>query len=422
MAAIPQRLRRDLAGLATAGLGLVPMAGCASDAAELPVAESRRTTLIVTLRESGDVEAVRSTDVKAPRDFRDDLVLVELLPEGTRVDSGEVVARLDAAWFADELARSRVALSDARAELVGVRARVAANAQTLDNAVEKAELALELARIELENRRFESETAREEARLQVDEAVLAVTEAESKKESGGVADALKIRGKELDIAKLERELSGLERDFEGLTLRAPTSGIVVYEEMQIMDGVREPRPGDTVFPGSVLLSIPDLSRMQVVFGVAEVDRPKVAPGTPVRLRLEADASARFEGRIVAISGLALPTLVDERVRAFQVTAEIDGTDPRLRPGMTAVVEVVLSERVDVVAAPRGAVFERDGEPVVFPEDTWPEPTAVTLGAGTDQEIEITSGLPARTALVTRTPSDDVFRPLGYARFLAGGTR
>ena len=94
--------------------------------------------------------------------------------------------------------------------------------------------------------------------------------------------------------------------------------------------------------------------------VHEVDRHRLAVGLPVRLRLEAYPEAEFTGRIETIARLATEVEADSGVRGFAVVARIDGADPRLRPGMTAIVEIVLGEVADVVLVPRTAVAERDG--------------------------------------------------------------
>jgi hypothetical protein len=171
-----------------------------------------------------------------------------------------------------------------------------------------------------------------------------------------------------------------------------------------------------------VVEIPDLSAMQVEFPVHEVDRHRVATGMAVRVRLEAYPEAGFGGTIAEIARLATEIEDDSSVRAFTARAPLEGADPRLRPGMTAVVEIACGTVTDVVLAPRAALFSQAETPVVFPRTTWPEPQPVRLGALTPLVAEIREGLEAGAELVTEPPgvlTED--QPQGSAPPVRGGT-
>lgn len=89
-------------------------------------------------------------------------------------------------------------------------------------------------------------------------------------------------------------------------------------------------------------------------------------GQKVRVRVDAVAGAVFEGTVEWLSPIA--TLIYRRFppeKNFPARARIDKLDDRLRPGMSASVEVIVEERPGVLVIPSKASFQIDGRPTVF---------------------------------------------------------
>ena len=64
---------------------------------------------------------------------------------------------------------------------------------------------------------------------------------------------------------------------------------------------------------------------------------------------------------------------------FSVSVQVKESEPRLRPGMTARVEIEVEERKSALFVPLEAVFERDGRSVVYVAGRRPRPREVVLG-------------------------------------------
>jgi HlyD family secretion protein len=89
-------------------------------------------------------------------------------------------------------------------------------------------------------------------------------------------------------------------------------------------------------------------------------------GQPVRVRIDAVPDLLMEGEVQWISPIA--TLVFRRFppeKNFPAQATIREIDPRLRPGMSASVEVIVDRRPDELVIPNKASFQIEGEPVVY---------------------------------------------------------
>jgi HlyD family secretion protein len=386
---------------------LLPLiSACAGDDG-LPVVRAERGTLPLVMVESGEIAAVRARYVRPPQEGESSVVIVAMVPEGTIVAEGDTVVQLDASSLLREMTAVEDRLQNLAAQREGVRAEQASQRQALVDAVSMSELSREQAELQLAKLTFESQTRQQEARLAASRAAINLEESRAKLISQAVLDSLALAKADLELALAKAEQEALHERRRAMTLVAPLPGMVVYYEQEDRQGKRsKPRIGDIVDPWRPIVQIPDLSVMQVEMMIHEVDRHRLDVGLPVRLRLEAYPEAEFTGRIETIARLATEVESGTGVRGFVTVARIDGTDPRLRPGMTAIVEIVLGEVTDAVLVPRTAVAERDGGLVVFPLATWPQPLVVRAAALMPLAVAVTEGLAAGTELVARPPKEE----------------
>ncbi len=386
---------------------LLPLlAGCAGDDAR-SVVRAERGTLPLVMVETGEIAAVRAQDLRPPQDWEASLVIVELAPEGAIVAMGDTVARFDDSAVARPLADVEDRLRNLVARREGTVANLSSQRQALADAVAMSELNREQAQLQLTKLQFESQVRRQESQLTAERARIALDEARAKLVAQVVLDSLALAKEDLELAGARTERASLLARRRAMSLLAPLPGMVVHLEQEDRQGKRtKPRVGDAIDPWRPIIQIPDLSDMQVTMMIHEVDRHRVAVGLPVRLRLEAYPEVGFTGRLESIARLAAEVESGTGVRGFAAVARIDGADPRLRPGMTAIVEIGLGEVADAVLIPRSAAIERDGEWLVYPRATWPRPLPVRPVAVTPMTVAVAEGLAAGTELVAEPPKED----------------
>lgn len=385
-----------------------------------PTVRAERGALPLVAVESGEILSVHSQVVRPPLEWEGDLVIAALEPEGTLVEKGQEVVRLDASRLGRRLGETTDQLSTLEAQRTGILANQGSRRQALVNAVETAVLSRDQADLQRQKLRFESKSRQQDAQLAFDRAGVALGEAQAKLAAQAVLDSLELAKADLETRAARTELAGLQARIAAMSIRAPLAGMVVYRGREDGEarGVK-PRVGDVIQPWQPLFEIPDLTAMQVEFQVHEADRQRFTTGLPLRVRLEAYPEVEFTGRIDELSVLATEIEKDSRARGFVARGRLDASDPRLRPGMTAVIEVLLGDVDDTVIVPRGAVAERDGAAVVFPAADWPRPAPVTLGATTPLGVSVEAGVEAGAELVLVSGSLPAgIRPLGFARHFA----
>ena len=177
----------------------------------------------------------------------------------------------------------------------------------------------------------------------------------------------------LDLAKLQ--LSRCE-------VRAEVPGIVVYKDVFFGSEQRKPQVGDQVWANQPLIILPDISRMMVQTRVRETDIHKVERNQKVGVRVEAYPDLRLTGAVTLVGTLAQEERERRATKYFSVDVLINESEPRLRPGMTARVEIEVEERAKALSVPLDAVFEKDGRSVVYLAGRTPRPRQVVLGPRT----------------------------------------
>ncbi len=198
---------------------------------------------------------------------------------------------------------------------------------------------------------------------------------------------------ELDQATAQRDLAraavDLAKDSVRRTeVRAPFDGTL---------GRREISVGASVGPTTPVTRIEDLAIVTVDLALPERLLATVTVGSPVRVRVDAYPDEQFPGEVRYVA-----PRVDQATRTFEVRASVDNGDGRLRPGLSAEVEVVTSAQSEAVLVPTQAVSSTDQGATVFivDADGKAQIRPVKAGARMDDRIEILEGLAAGDRVIT----------------------
>jgi len=330
---------------------------------------------------SGELVARAAAVLSVPRTRVWQVQIRWMERDGTEVAAGQRLVDLDNSSFVADLEDRRLRAEQAAHELARLEMETAAAAAEKAFAVEKRRSEVEKTRLaaaipegllaarELEDRRL----ALARAAAELDKA-LADVEAHAR------ASAADLALKRLELANERREIAAAEAAIAALTLRAPRAGVVVAGTHPWQ--LRKLQAGDTVWVGLPLMTLPDLSTMGVEAVLHDVDDGRVRPGMPVVCVLDAHPGARFPGRIAAVAPMAREQSEDSPLRFFRVDVDLERVDrERMRPGLSARVEVLAGRRPGVLLAPRAgldlAAWLEPGAKAFAP----PPPRALLAGGG-----------------------------------------
>ncbi len=182
------------------------------------------------------------------------------------------------------------------------------------------------------------------------------------------------------VTILETQLAMAQNRADSLFVKAPFDGVITALPVQ---------EGDLIQAGSQAAQLDDLSNLYLDVQISEVDIPLVAVDQPAELVFDAYYDETFSGQVIQISpvGSSVQGVVEYNVR-IQMNADTDG---RIKPGMTAAVNIIVEEKDDVFVIPNGAIVIVDNQESVFVKrDGIYVSVPVTLGGYSDNYSEVLS--------------------------------
>ena len=375
---------------------------------ELPTAQVERRDFLRTVRSRGELKSERSAQITAPQ--TPELKIVRLAANGGPIRRGDIVVEFDASAQEDALLERQTQVRQVDKEIVQAEAEHAITDERNEMQIMQATYDVERANLEASKQEILAEIEAEKAKIDV-----VIAEGELKKVQTN-AEASDI-SQEADLERLMERKSKALRDrdlsrtyLRSMVLRAPRAGIVHILPNNRAQGsfgtVRPPfQEGDTVWTGAPIAEIPDLSSLRVEFRVDEVDRGRVAHGQATRIRIDAVPDAVLSGSVSWLSPIA--TLVFNRLppeKNFPAFSELHHIDDRLRPGMSATVEIVVQRMPDVLVIPSKASTQIDGRPTVFvKQGTGYRRRPIEVMATNGMEIVVASGLKEGDIIALENP-------------------
>ncbi len=373
-----------------------------SPSAEVASEEVQKGEFIVSIKVKGELKALKSQSVGVPRSVHEQVQIIGMAPEGTMVKANDFLVQFDPSGAQQRAEEKRNALNNALADLESQKAGIASTMAQLESSLQTQRYSHEQARLRFEQMKYEAEAKRREQEINLRKAELELKQAEEKIQSQKKIDNANLHKANLQVERARLELTDAERALESLTLKAPIDGLIVYKEIWGGSGRAKVKVGDSPWHGQELVEIPDLSAMQVKTSVNEVDVSRVAKGQQAKIKLDALPEPDFYGTVAQVATLASRKR-NSNVKEFEVIILIDGSDPRLKPGMSASIEIITDRLTDAIYIPIESVFEKEGKTVVYAAGST-KPKLVEVGVKNSDFVAINSGLEAGQKVSLRDPT------------------
>ncbi|MEN8662571.1 MAG: efflux RND transporter periplasmic adaptor subunit [Lentimonas sp.] len=261
-------------------------------------------------------------------------------------------------------------------------------------AVKKGDTLLELDRTSLETRVREAQRNLQADQLRLDKAErnfkrlqeLFTKEFVGEKEFLDAKTDFELAQLSLEIA--QARLDDADDDLSKTTIVAPHDGIVT--RMDVVDGAVI-SGATSVSNGTDLLTIAQLKDLYMEANINEVDVERLHVDQLAQLRFDAIPNFQIDGKVDVI---ALSARKDGSVRVFPIEVVFEATDTRVRPGISATVDIPIDSVDGAVSLLLSAVFnDHDGSSYVFAQTlTGWEKRVVEPGINNLQHVEIKSGL------------------------------
>jgi HlyD family secretion protein len=360
--------------------------------------------------------------------------MLSLLPEGTAVKKGDVLATLDASTYEDMYQQQTITVEQAKASYLqvelGLEVALLSVRQfqdgTIPETLKSLEGAIALARSDLSRatdhlgwtERMKDKGYSSVAQIRTEqhgvsqldfslqkqlmslELFQRFTKLKTEKTLAGQVTAAQtnLNNEKLRLQRQLDRLELLKKQVDRCTVRAPHDGILYYyKDSNPRGNNRSPtliEEGMSVRQRQPLFYLPDLAEMEVQVAINESIVDRIKPGLRARVRFEAFPDLAIDGNVVSIAQVPAGLGRDgEDFRYFISIVKLDSVAPGLRPGMSTRVDIALPPRENVLAIPHQAVKLDSGRKVCFvAQDESLDRREVRIGQETTDMVEVLGGL------------------------------
>lgn len=350
--------------------------------------------LTVKVSEVGELVAQDQATISAINDKQ----ILFLAPEGSWAEPGDTLVVFESEKYKLYTDEARSAVKVAQAEL-----QQAINEMEAQRQKEEAKHKEYQSLLQLSEKGYVVESEVEQARLGYLEmqartrSLLSVVEA-----------------RKADVERSESSMRNSERKLTQSVMTAPREGIVVYATVGSGNLARKVQVGMVPFEGQDLMYLPDVGSMLVKSEINEVDLDKVRLGQPVEIRLDAFPGAVFNGQVENIGTLARrkvnpATGNTTSTKVFDLTVKVAEKDKRLKPGLSATIDIIVDKLSEVLYIPIESVFTTESNRnYVFLKagNSSIEKRLLEIGKSNDLYVEVRNGLVENDIVLLTEPTKE----------------
>ncbi len=370
------------------------------------VAPVKKGEFKVIVTTTGELRALKDVRITGPMNAQQaqiyQLKISTLIPEGTVVKEGDVVAELDRAPAATKLTEVSLALQKAQAQYEQAQLDSTLNLSTAREEMKTMELSLEEKRIAKEQAVYEAPSIQRQAEIDLERAQRALDQA--KVDYGTKTEQAKAKMREVgaDYDRQKNLLATVQDVMANFTIKAPGPGMVIY--IREWNGKKRTAGAQIGSWDPAVATLPDLSQMESITYINEIDVRKVAVGQPAVVTLDADPSKRLVGTVTQVANVG-EQRPNADAKVFEVHVTISHPDTTLRPGMTTGNAIETYSVKDALSVPLEAVVTEEGVPFVYrTQGSGVVKQEVETGIMNDDAVIITSGLSESDHVLLSLPS------------------
>jgi len=277
---------------------------------------------------SGEVKPKKNVNISAQIPGR---IIKIGVDEGQNVKAGDFLLKLDAIQYEANANRDRALINSFKASLIKAKARSKKDGSYYERQKKLWEEML------ISREQLEAANAQDEISKADQESIL------------------------YQIKQAEASLQNTLDHLSKTVYNSPIDGIIT--SLRIEEG-EIALVGTMNNPGTVLMTIADLSVMEVEVEVDETDVIGVKIGQLSEVKVDAFPDQTINGKVTEIGSSALQkTIASEESKDFKVIITLENPPEDLKPGLSASADIITADKKDVLAIPISALVLREKEDV-----------------------------------------------------------
>ena len=306
---------------------------------------------------TGELAALHSERIRGPMGLQRlgiyDIKIQSLVPEGTRVKKGDVVATLDQSALEQAFQQATTDVQAAESRFTQNRLDTTLTLRGVRDELRNTRFSLEQAKITLEQSKFEPPATIRQETLNVEKIERSLQQLKEKYKIQQQQAEAKMVEAGAQMQRVQNRLNEINKTRDEFTVTAPGNGIVTY--VREWNGSKI-EVGSEISPWNPnVAELPDLSEMLSRTFVSEIDVRKVKVGQTVAIGLDAFPNIKLEGKVTEVANIGDKKQGSD-AKIFPVTIAITRADSTLLPGMTTINTILIDQVKNVLTVPLEAVF------------------------------------------------------------------
>lgn len=373
-----------------------PPAASSSGPAKVAVYKVAEGEVTKELILTGELRAAQSVSISAP-DIRSSFsnMVTYLAPEGAQIQKGERIVEFDDSSLLSQKSEAERTLDEVKLNIEKTKSDLEAQRCDLLNSLSQAESQLKQDELygKISKDLLPGNTY-QKYQLNLQKSKLSVQKAKDQLDNFEKSYNSQMALVEINRSQAEINLKKIDSDMNLLKINAPQDGILIYGDN--WQNNRKIQPGDTLFHGMEVASLPDLSSMQVVGYVYDTEYGSLASDLRCSVSFDALPDFQVNGRIRSLTSVASRKSFASQKKVFQAVIQLDKIDTQsLKPGMTARVRIPIPLAKNTPTIPREYLgFDAQGRSYVL-KGTEPKKASmqfIQIGAIGDRLVQVASGV------------------------------
>jgi RND family efflux transporter MFP subunit len=356
---------------------------------------------------TGELRASKFVEIAGPASAQTVNVyqtkISSIVPEGSVVKAGQVIAELDRGPVASKLADVTLNLQKAQADYTTAQLDSALNLAQAREDVRTAQYGLEEKQIAKEQAAYEAPSIKRQAEIDYEKAQRGLEQAKRSLDTKTKQAVAKMSSVGADLGRQQNQLKMIQDVMGSFTIKAPADGMVIY--VREWNGKKKGVGSQWSPWDPTVATLPDLTHMESDTYVNEVDVRKVAVGQQVEISLDADPSKKLPGTVTSVANVG-EQRPNQDSKVFEVKIAVTRSDTTLRPGMTTSNAIIAASIPNVLSVPLEAVSSEGGLSFVYKKNgSHITKQQIETGAMNDNEIIVRRGLTKDDHVLLSAPTD-----------------
>lgn len=359
---------------------------------------------IIDVTTTGELDARSSEKIMGPnsmglRNARIwQLVIEDIVPDGTVVDSGQWVATLDRSDLENKIRDQELEVEKLQTQFIKTQLDTTMTLRNARDELINLEYTLEEKQIVVDQSIYEPPATQRQAKIDLektDRMFKQTVENYDLKMQKAEAD---MREVSTNLVKAQRRLDDFQKLKSQFVVMAPKSGMVNYKKG--WDGKKQGVGAQISAWDNVVATLPNLSAMNSKTFVNEIDISKVSVGQIAEIEIDAFPGKKFSGEVFEVANMG-EQLRNSNAKVFEVIIHVDGFDSILRPSMTTKNRIITKVIDSVTFIPIECVHANDSMTYVFKGS---KKVQIMPGKSNENDIVILEGLKKGDNIYLKAPS------------------